>query len=197
MSTVGSVAFVDPALLDPFIEAATGEYHTCTPHEPPRCWALLLGSVEDGVAHVHRVRFARNVREEHPVVLDEFAENIVPCFGAAYANTRRGYWCDSADLLAVTREAEAAGMEVLGSVHLHPDWHRIGPPHERGLRISQNPTPMDSYLFRNTGWPVNVICYLSELDDRLHHTMAAWSSPPFDEPGAEPAQLTIHMAVRA
>ena len=195
MSLVGSVAFTDPALLDPFIAASRDEYVNRAPGAPPRCWALLLGVVEDGVAHIHRLRFANNVRETSAEVINEFTENIIPTFGPMYANAGRGYWCDSKDLLAADREAEEAGMELLGSIHLHPDWHRIAPPAERQY-IDQNPTRMDAYLFRNTGWPVNIILHLSQLDDRLHHTMAAWSSPPYEQPDAMPEQLTIHTAVR-
>jgi len=66
-------------------------------------------------------------------------------------------------LRAIMRQAEN-GLELLGSVHSHPDWHEIGPQHERRLRRSENPTRMDEYLFRESRWPVNVIWYVSGGD---------------------------------
>ncbi|WP_285661185.1 hypothetical protein [Actinorhabdospora filicis] len=193
MSLVTAVAFARAGMLGPFVQTAAEEYEAARPDAPPRCWALLLGDIDGDTAHIHRIRFARNVREDSPLVLAEFAETIVPCFGPAYANTRRGYWCDSRDLLAAHREAEEQGMEILGSIHLHPDWHRIGPPHERGQRISEHPTPMDAYLFHRTGWPVNLICFISALGDQPHYALGAWSSPV--EEGEAPRGLSVHVPV--
>jgi proteasome lid subunit RPN8/RPN11 len=163
--------------LEPFLDAATCAYGRCTPSEPPSCFALLVGEVAGGTAVVHDVAFGRNVRATAPVATSEFRSTIVPRFGPAYENEHRGFWCDPFDLLRIHRKAEEQGLDVIGSIHLHPDWHRIGPPAERGLRISQAPTPMDVYMFDNSQWPVNMICYLERPDDELCYVFGAWSPP--------------------
>jgi 3-hydroxyacyl-CoA dehydrogenase len=168
---------VDVGVLGPFLEAAVDEYESCTPEAPPRCFALLVGEQSAEEIAVRRLHFARNVRDEDPDASVEFAEHIVPCFGAAYANRRRGFWVDATDVLRAHRAAEADGLELLGSIHLHPDWHRIGPPGERGLRISQRPTPMDTYVFRQTGWPLNMITYLERRGGRVYSSLGAWAAP--------------------
>lgn len=167
-----------PKLLEGFLSESIKEYEDCTPELPPRCWAVLVGRHLGDAMRVERICFAGNIRETDEGVLDQFATLIVPCFGAAYANGRRGYWCDARELHRISREADAAGMEVLGSIHLHPDWHQIGPPHERGLDISEAPTAMDQFIFRNTGWPLNMILYLEQREGRLYHSLGAWSPPP-------------------
>jgi hypothetical protein len=179
---------LQPALLEPFLRASAEEYELSTPEAPPRCWAILVGVAVDGATRVERVCFGDNARATDETAAAEFREIIVPCFGAAYENKRRGYWCDAKSLLRIAREAERDGLEVLGSIHLHPDWHRIGPPHERGLRISQRPTPMDRHLFENTGWPLNLICYLERRGGRLYHALGAWAPPA---PGEGCAELPL------
>jgi len=136
---------------------------------------VLLGRFVDDAMRVERVCFSANIRETNDSVLQEFDATIIPRFGACYANGRRGYWCEPKELLRITTEAE--GLEVLGSIHLHPDWHLIGPPHERGLRVSQEPTPMDRHLFHAGGWPLNVILYLERREGRLYHSFGAWAPP--------------------
>jgi hypothetical protein len=165
------------------------------PQHLPRAWGLLFGRIDGDVMCIESIRYAANVRETGEHVLAEFDETIVPCFGKPYANKGRGFWCDSAELLRVTREAEAEGLEMLGSVHMHPDWHRIGPPHERRQRLSEQPTDMDEYLFRNTGWPINMICYLEGRGDEIVHTFAAWSPPPFDESESHATALPIRFGL--
>jgi 3-hydroxyacyl-CoA dehydrogenase len=185
---------VDPGALDGFLAAALHEYENCTPTRPPRCFAVLVGTVDDTVIRVRRAHFAESVRAEDPSARAEWSSAIVPCFGSAYANDHRGYWCRPADLLRISRQADSDGLDVLGSVHLHPDWHRIGPPAERGLRISGEPTPMDRYLFANTGWPVNLICYLERVPDGagiVGHTIAAWAPPPREDPTIGCTRLSL------
>ncbi|MFJ3904472.1 hypothetical protein [Streptomyces sp. NPDC090025] len=185
------------AQLAAFRQAAREEYRACTPEAPPAHFAVLVGTVEDDAAHVIRVEHAENVRAVDATARAEFAASIVPCFGAAYANTRRGYWCSSRDLLRIHRAADRDGLDVIGSIHLHPDWHHIGPPPERTLRISQRPTPMDRHMFAETGYPVNMICYLESpptpTPDPGHgptEFLAAWSPP--ETPGASDCpELTI------
>lgn len=178
---------LDPVLLEPFLTAAKQEYEACTPAAPPACFAILVGHAEPELLTITRVEFGRNVRDRDPVALAEFETSVVPCFGKPYANTRRGFWCDPADVLRISRAADADGLEILGSIHLHPDWHRIGPPAERAARISQHPTPMDRYMLSQAGWPLNLICYLEQRAGRLLHTIGAWS--------AESTHLTIRSAL--
>ncbi|MGH3656853.1 MAG: 3-hydroxyacyl-CoA dehydrogenase NAD-binding domain-containing protein, partial [Micromonosporaceae bacterium] len=183
-TTAAPDVLLDMRLIEPFLTAAVAEYQGCTTEQPPSCFAVLVGQrAVPGHLQPTRVCFGRNVRAQDPVALTEFATNVVPCFGAAYANTRRGFWCDAGDLLRISREADADGLEILGSIHLHPDWHHIGPAHERGLRISHHPTPMDRYVLDRTGWPLNMICYLERSNGDIHHTLGAWN--------AQSQQLTI------
>ena len=184
---------LDPAVLSDFLADSVREYTTCTPELPPRSWAVLLGRFADDAMHVERVRFAANIRETDDRVLQEFDSTIIPRFGACYANGRRGFWCEPRELLRITTEAEAEGLEVLGSIHLHPDWHRIGPPHERGLKVSQEPTPMDRHLFHGAGWPLNMILYLERREGGLYHSLGAWAPPSDAEPDAACRALTIRL----
>ncbi|NMO18421.1 hypothetical protein HPC49_11725 [Pyxidicoccus fallax] len=191
------VVLLDPAVLSDFLADAIREYSTCTPELPPRSWAVLLGRFTDDAMLVERVRFATNIRETDDTVLQEFDATIIPRFGACYSNGRRGFWCEPRELLRITTEAEAQGLEVLGSIHLHPDWHRIGPPHERGLRVSQEPTPMDRHLFRGSGWPLNMILYLEQREGRLYHSLGAWASPPdAEQPDSGCRALTVRLLTR-
>jgi hypothetical protein len=199
LSRAGRDVLIDPAILDEFVEYAIKEYRlsletrdaAAIPQHLPRAWAIFVGSESADEVRVCRLGFGTNVRETDSHVLDEFRDVIVPCFGAPYANKGRGFWCSSADLLRISREAEADGLEIVGSVHSHPDWHRIGPEHERKQILSQFPTPMDEYLFRQTGWPVNVICYVESRHGSVYHTYGAWAPPPLNEPEARVTPLTI------
>lgn len=198
-----SAVLMDPAVVSEFLKEAVENYLECrrtvaavdTPLFSARTWGLLFGRIDGDAMRVESIRFAANVRETSEVALAEFDEVIVPCFGVVYANKARGFWCDPAELLRLTREAEAEGMELLGSVHSHPDWHRIGPPHERWQRVSEQPTEMDEYVFRNTGWPVNMICYLESRGSEVVHTFAAWSPPSFDDPASRAAALPIRFSI--
>jgi hypothetical protein len=196
MST--DVVLLDPGGLSDFLADAIREYSTCTPELPPRGWAVLLGRFVDDAMRVERVRFAANIRETDDSVLQEFDATLIPRFGACYANGRRGYWCEPKELLRITTEAEAEGLEVLGSIHLHPDWHRIGPPHEHGLRVSQEPTPMDRHLFQGGGWPLNMILYLERREGRLYHSLGAWAPPsePHPENGCRALPIRLGIAER-
>ncbi|MFE7114205.1 hypothetical protein ACFU99_02125 [Streptomyces sp. NPDC057654] len=162
----------------------------------PNSFGLLGGTLEDDALVVRRVAFADNVRAVDEAPLEEFRQNIVPRFGKQYDDGERGFWADSRQVLRVSREFDAAGLELLGSVHMHPDWHRVGPPHERGTEhLSENPSRMDEYLFRNAGWPLNVICYLeSRGRGGVTHTYAAWRSPAAD--GAKAVQMPIRFFAR-
>lgn len=186
---------LDLSALAGFFGDAVREYESSTPELPPRCWAILLGRFVEDAMTVERVRFARNIRESDGEVLKEFQSNVIPRFGACYANGRRGFWCEPKDLLRITREAEAEGQKVLGSIHLHPDWHRIGPPDERGLRVSQEPTPMDRHVFHSSGWPLNMILYLERRRGRLYHSLGAWAPPLEPGSGAPCRPLSLRLAV--
>ncbi|MFE3329913.1 hypothetical protein [Streptomyces sp. NPDC059176] len=180
--------------LKSFIGVARDEYDTCTPAEPPCCFAVLIGRVQNRCAKVTGMEFASNVRAVDPAAVEEFNTAVAPCFGAAYRNTRRGFWCSPKDLLRIYRQAEREDVDVLGSIHLHPDWHRIGPPAERGLTISERPTPMDRYMFHNTRYPLNMICYLESAADDVAATLAAWGPPPEDEPDGPCPELTVRFS---
>ncbi|MFI9256062.1 hypothetical protein [Streptomyces sp. NPDC053069] len=179
--------------LAPFLRAAFEAYEGCSPAEPPSSFALLTGTLRNGRALIAATEFARNARSADRAATEEFRTTIVPRFGTAYDNVHRGFWCDSRDLLRVHRLAAEQGLEVLGSIHLHPDWHRIGPPSERGLRISEAPTPMDAYMFASTGWLVNMICYVERQEGLLCYTVAAWG-PAYgpDATACTPLRIQLH-----
>ncbi|SES35066.1 hypothetical protein SAMN04488000_12372 [Lentzea albida] len=159
-----------------FLEAASAEYSFITEDEPRPCFAVLLGRSAGAEAVVSEVAFGRNARLTDLSAREEFATAIVPRFGTAYENPVRAWWLDPADLLAITRAADARGLDVLGSIHLHPDWHRLGPECERDRPLSDSPTPMDEHMFRNAGWPVNVVCYLERRHGGLYYSLAAWDA---------------------
>jgi proteasome lid subunit RPN8/RPN11 len=68
------------------------------PHE---CCGLLLGVRERDAVHIHEVRAARNIAEE--------------------GRLHERYVVDPRDILAADREGRAAGLEVVGVYHSHPD----------------------------------------------------------------------------
>ncbi|MEV6767363.1 hypothetical protein AB0N05_01895 [Nocardia sp. NPDC051030] len=173
---------VDEETLQPYLRDALTEYLDCTPDSPPCCFAVLLGHLSDGQCTVRDIKYGANVKSSEGQACAEFDEVIVPCFGKGYAHQRRGFWCDSKDLLRIYREANDEGLDILGSIHLHPDWHVIGPEGERALRIGQWPTPMDNHMFVNTQWPVNMICYIQGTGSGPRATVAAWSTS--EEKGA-------------
>lgn len=181
----------DQALAD-FIDAAVVEYQLITEHSPLPCFALLLGSARETTYHVRRVAFGRNARGSDPAAREEFRETIVPNFGPAYENEHRGWWMDSRDLLRASREADALGLDLLGSIHMHPDWHRLGPPSERGHILSERPTAMDRHLFGQTGWPLNIVCYMERRGDSFYHALGAWATP---SEGAECHEVALRVRV--
>jgi hypothetical protein len=197
--TARATVLFEPGVLAPVLDDATAQYRRAWDcfrrgdRYLPRCWALLVGQAEEALIQVQRVCWARNVRETDSTVLEEFSEVIVPCFGSGYSDDRRGYWCDPADVLRISREAEAAGMDVLGSVHMHADMHLFWPEHAAGLLLSERPTPMDEYLFRNGAWPLNLICYLEGKDEDREITvrLGAWAPPPFGNTGAPAVRLDV------
>ncbi|WNV87739.1 hypothetical protein [Umezawaea sp. Da 62-37] len=165
-----------------FAENAAREYRMCldscgpdgVPTHRPRAQALLFGQIRNAETTISGIEFVANVRGSDETVIAEFEATIAPRFGEAYLNPERGFWCDEdAVRRAIMRRAEE-GLELLGSIHSHPDWHRIGPAHERRMPLSEHPTQMDEYLFGRSLWPVNVIWYVSGGDDRLTHRVAGW-----------------------
>ncbi|MEV7868416.1 hypothetical protein AB0P17_20475 [Streptomyces sp. NPDC088124] len=194
------VVVIDTETFAPFVEDAIEQYSlglasvkAAGPRlHRPNSFGLLGGTFEGDAMIVRQVAFATNVRAVESVPLEEFKENIVPQFGKQYDDGERGFWCDSRELLKIVREFENAGLEMLGSVHMHPDWHRIGPAHERGTEnLSENPSRMDEYLFRNAGWPLNIICYLESRGGGITHTYAAWRPPAPDDPSGRVRKVTV------
>jgi hypothetical protein len=188
---------VPTPILQPFLDSAHAEY--ClglrTAGEPrqhfPRIFALLVGRLRDDRLEVVRLASCRNAREDDGLARQEFEQVVAARYGVMYKNTGRGYWCDSRTLFAVWQEAEADGLELLGSIHLHPDWHRIGPPDERHLRLSEQPTPTDEHLFRRASWPLNIICFVERRHERFSATLAAWAPPPPDPDAGGCAPLPL------
>ncbi|MEU3282710.1 hypothetical protein [Streptomyces antibioticus] len=192
--TPTATVLIDDQALEEFLNAAIGEYQLITAEAPLPCFALLLGQTEAEAFHVRRVVFGRNARTSAPAAREEFSETIVPRFGPAYENEHRGWWMDSADLLKAFREAEEAGLDLLGSIHMHPDWHRIGPSPARDHVLSERPTPMDRHLFGQTGWPLNLICYLERRSGVFYHALAAWTPSAPDAPaGSECTELDLRV----
>ncbi|MCU1682734.1 MAG: hypothetical protein JWQ81_3473 [Amycolatopsis sp.] len=158
-----------------FLAAAADEYARITPDEPRPCFAVLLGTQTEAAFVIDDVAFGRNARNSDPSAHEEFTTTIVPRFGSAYENPVRAWWLDPVDLLRISRQAAKLGYDILGSIHLHPDWHRLGPESERDCPLSDRPTPMDEHMFRSSGLPVNVVCYLEQQHGGFYYSLAAWS----------------------
>ncbi|MES4887040.1 hypothetical protein [Streptomyces sp. NPDC096012] len=179
-----------------FIDNAVQEYQKCldsrdaygVPTHLPRASGLLFGRSDSSDIKISDIEFVQNVRDRDESVMAEFEANIVPQFGEVYRNPGRGFWSDDKSVLQAIQRQSEKGLDLLGSVHSHPNWHEIGPPHERFQELSENPTRMDEYLFRQSSWPVNVIWYIRAIDGFLEHRVAGW------RPGAERCErLDIHI----
>ena len=168
-----TVLFSETAL-NTFLAAAAKEYANITPAEPRPCFGVLLGSGTNGTFLVDRIEFGRNARTTCTAATQEFENAIIPRFGTAYENPVRAWWLDPDDLLQISKQADRLDLDVLGSIHLHPDWHRLGPESERDHPLTDHPSAMDEYVFRNCGWPVNIVCYLEQQHGSLYYSAAAW-----------------------
>jgi hypothetical protein len=161
-----------------FAANAMQEYRKClesrdedgVPSHLPRASALLFGRLGTAEISLCDIEFVPNVRDSDASVMAEFEATIAPRFGDVYRNPGRGFWCDERQVLQAIKRQHANGLELVGSVHSHPNWHEIGPPHERYQRLSAHPTRMDEYLFRQSCWPVNVIWYIRGDE----HHVAGW-----------------------
>jgi proteasome lid subunit RPN8/RPN11 len=169
-----------------FHENALTEYQKClasrdvdgVPSHLPRASGLLFGRLEGAEISIVDVEFVPNVRDSDESVMAEFEATIAPKFGDVYRNPGRGFWSDEQGVLQAIQRQAANGLELMGSIHSHPNWHEIGPPHERYQRLSENPTRMDEYLFRQSCWPVNVIWYVHESGGEIAHQVAGWRPGP-------------------
>lgn len=179
-----------------FMEHAVQEYQKClasrdadgVPSHLPRASGLLFGRTDGTEVTICDIEFVSNVRDSDESVMAEFESTIAPKFGDVYRNPGRGFWCDESGVLRAIKQQSASGLELMGSVHSHPNWHEIGPPHERYQRLSENPTRMDEYLFGQSCWPVNVIWYVHTRGDDLAHRVAGW------RPGPEQCErLDVHI----
>jgi proteasome lid subunit RPN8/RPN11 len=189
--------FLESAPCSTFLDAALRVYESIRPGFPYPCFGVLVGRMQGDSARIERVEFGRNVRATYGAALGEFSESIVPCFGTAYENPHRGYWCDSTDLLRILRDAELDGLDILGSIHLHPDWHNIDSPGGGGSRLSEHPTRMDTYVFANTGWPINLICYLERRNCSMYHSWGAWTPRTGDPSNPHCDALPVRLALPA
>ncbi|MBT2392196.1 hypothetical protein J7E87_22915 [Streptomyces sp. ISL-1] len=189
--------FLESAPCSTFLDAAVRVYEAIRPGFPYSCFGVLVGSMRGESARIERVEFGRNVRATDSAALGEFSESIVPCFGTAYKNPHRGYWCDSTDLLRIMRDAEVDELDILGSIHLHPDWHNIDSPGGKGPPLSERPTRMDKYAFANTGWPVNLICYLERRNRSIYHSWGAWTPRISDPSNPHCDALPVRLALPA
>lgn len=169
-----SAVLFSQSALESFLAAAETEYACITETNPVPCFAVLLGAAAEGDWLVHDVAFGRNARTTDPTARQEFATTIVPRFGTAYENPVRAWWLDPADLLRIGREADRRGLDILGSVHMHPDWHRLGPPEAHAHPLDELPTDMDRHMFRGSGWPVNVVCYVERRHGAHGYALSAW-----------------------
>ncbi|MFF4354648.1 hypothetical protein [Streptomyces sp. NPDC001530] len=193
----GVHVFLESAACSTFLDAALGVYASIRPGFPYACFGVLVGRVQGDSARIERVEFGRNVRATDGAALGEFSQSIVPCFGTAYENPHRGYWCDSTDLLRILRDAELDGLDILGSIHLHPDWHNIDSPGGGGSPLSEHPTRMDTYVFAGTGWPINLICYLERRKGSMYHSWGAWTPHTGDPSNPRCEALPVRLALPA
>jgi hypothetical protein len=169
-----------------FLETAVQEYRKCldsrdadgVPSHLPRASALLFGRMNGPGITIGGIEFVPNVRDSDEGVIAEFETTIAPRFGEVYRNPGRGFWSDDKGVLLAIQRQASNGLELMGSVHSHPNWHEIGPPHERFQQLSENPTRMDEYLFRQSCWPVNVIWYVRTSGGELAHRVAGWRPGP-------------------
>jgi hypothetical protein len=180
-----SVRFeLEPA--ERFMGNAVQEYQKCldsrnadgVPSHLPRASGLLFGRSDGTGITISDIEFVQNVRDSDESVMAEFEATIAPKFGEVYRNPGRGFWCDENGVLRAIKQRAARGLELMGSIHSHPNWHEIGPPHERYQKLSENPTRMDEYLFRQSCWPVNVIWYVHTSGGDLAHRVAGWRPGP-------------------
>ncbi len=170
-----------------FVDNAVQECRKCldsrdadgVPSHLPRASGLLFGQSDGTEITIRDIEFVPNVRDSDESVIAEFEGTIAPRFGEVYRNPGRGFWSDEDGVLQAVKRQSAKGLDLMGSIHSHPNWHEIGPPHERYQQLSENPTRMDEYLFRQSSWPVNVIWYIRAIDGRMAHRVAGW------RPGAE------------
>jgi hypothetical protein len=183
-----------------FLENAAQEYRKCldsrdaagVPSHLPRASGLLFGRLDGDTITIGDIEFVPNVRDSDESVIAEFEGTIAPRFGDVYRNPGRGFWSDEKGVLQAIKRRSESGLELMGSIHSHPNWHEIGPPQERYQKLSENPTRMDEYLFRQSCWPVNVIWYVHQNDGGMAHRVAGW------RPGAEqcePLDIRIPSAI--
>ena len=181
-SNIPETVRFDIAPIRCFIGAASREYQKCLdsrkdsgiPTHLPRASALLFGRSNDTEITISDIEFVSNIRDSDESIIAEFEGVIAPQFGDVYKNPGRGFWCDEKDVLQAIKKRFADGLELMGSIHSHPNWHEIGPPHERFQELSENPTRMDEYLFCQSRWPVNIIWYIRDGNGSIAHRAAGW-----------------------
>jgi hypothetical protein len=148
------------------------------PSHLPRAMGLLFGRLDGTEVTIGDIEFVPNIRDTDERIIGEFESTIAPQFGDVFKNPGRGFWCDGKGVLQAIKRQAVNRLDLLGSIHSHPNWHEIGPPQERFQELSEKPTAMDEYLFRESGWPVNVIWYVRAMGGGMTHRVAGWKPGP-------------------
>jgi hypothetical protein len=172
----------DPEPTRRFLSRAVQEHQRCLdsrdadgfPSHVPNVTGLLFGDSDAAAITIHEIEFVANVRGTDSSVIDEFERSIIPQFGEQYRDSERGFWSDDKAVFAAVKRQAASGLKLMGSIHSHPNWHEIGPPHQRFQELSEQPTKMDEYLFQQACWPVNVIWYVRASSGGMTHRVAGW-----------------------
>jgi len=192
-----SAVVIEAAPARQFAQFVVDEHQKCldsrdefeVPGYIPRAEAMLFGTWDDSKITISAIDFIENVRGTDSAIIAEFESQLAPKFGKVFLNKERGYWFDEREVLRAIRKRSREGLNPVGSVHSHPNWHEIGPPSERGAELSENPTRLDEYLFEELGWPVNIIWYVRAGGERWKHKVASWRPE-----GGETVRLSTEIA---
>jgi hypothetical protein len=162
------------SVAEQFLSRCVSEYEeSVRKHQTPRQWAIVAGQISDVVC-AEALHYASNIRDVDPFLVADYHDRRAPEFGGVYRDFRRGYQSDSRDLLNAIRVAAAEGREILGSIHMHADLQNIDRPDATSPFITELATPIDHDLFRNSGWPLNLILYIERRKSQFCWTLSAW-----------------------
>ena len=183
-----------------FVQKCEGEYKEAESRShAPRYWAVLAGRQREDDIEVDEIFVAsENLRDADPHLIAEYDGPRASQFGGVYKDLRRGYQADAADLVETWRRAQAQGLDVLGSVHMHADLHNLDRPDALSPVTTHQATPIDHELFRSSAWPLNMIVYLERRGDGLCWTMTAWvPSDPASQEACDYREAPVLMTIAA